>query len=64
LFEGNLNNIGDDNKIIHIFTKAKTKDFFEKLRESDFIFDSLMNLSIPLPTTKSSIIYYYYEFQK
>jgi len=52
---------------IHISTKAFTKDYFEKLRESN-IFSCFINNQSSLsfsPQLKSSIIYcYFYEFKK
>ena len=52
---------------IHISTKAFTKDYFEKLRESN-IFSCFINNQSSLsfsPQLKSSIIYcYFYEYKK
>jgi len=57
LFEGKLNNDGDDYKIIQISTKAPAKEYFKKLRESDFFIFFINN---PLYPSSPHLIKYHF----
>jgi len=57
--------LGNDYKIIQISTKHQPKIILRNSENQISLFASLIILFIPLPTTKSSIIYFIFsEFQK